>query len=129
MHVQHPDAEACRRRAGLRYGVRDVVKLQIEKHFEPALDHAPDRVWARGDEKLLPYLERASPGIQTIDELERARFLGEVQRDDDPQLRQSHRESRYAGANTFPICRSPGSASSTAWRESRIARSDTCRGA
>ena len=38
MHVQHPDAEARRRGAGLRHGVRDVVELEIEEHAKAALD-------------------------------------------------------------------------------------------
>ena len=82
MHVEHPDAEPRRCRAGLRDRIRNVVKLEIEEDAEAALDHPAHGLGSGGDEHLLADLERAGRRIEPIGERQRVHRIGEIERDD-----------------------------------------------
>ena len=129
VHVDHPDAEPRRRRASLRDRVRNVVELEIEEDAKAALDHPAHRLRPGDDEHLLADLQRAMRRIEAIGERQRVHRVREVERDDDFGIRRGHPGSPCAAASRSPTCRSRGSASSTAGRESRSCRTCTCRAA
>jgi hypothetical protein len=83
VHIEHPNAEACRRRARTGNGVGDVVKLEIQKHVESARDEVADELGAGRYEQLLADLDAAMRRRQLRGERERFTAIREIQRDDD----------------------------------------------
>ena len=79
--VQHPHAKISCRSDGASHRVRDVVKLQIEKHAVPAADERADDVRPRGREELAANLDAANCAAKLVRQLDRLGRRCDVERD------------------------------------------------
>ena len=111
MHVDHPDAEPRRRRAGLRHGIRDVVKLEIEEHAKAAADELAHQAGFGDGEQLLADLDRAQRRVEPGGKAEGAQHVGKVERDDDAGISAFSRIMRAASRLAAPIHANPSGVS------------------
>ena len=91
MNVQHPHAEAGGGGAGLRDGIGNIVKLEIEKDAKAAVNHPPHRLWPGDHKQFFANFQRARRGIEPIHQRHGVRRIGEVERDNDARVDATHR--------------------------------------
>ena len=84
MYVQHPHTQACGRGAGARDGIGDIVKLQVEKDIESAVNQLADQPRAGTREQLAADLELARAGVNFADKTERFFAAAVIKRNDQP---------------------------------------------
>jgi len=90
MNIQHPHTQPGRRGACLRDRIGDVVKLEVQKDIESALDHPTHGFGAGDDEHFLADLQRAGVRVEPVGQCQRVHRVGEVEGDDDAGCGEGH---------------------------------------
>ena len=80
---QKIDAERARGFHAVADGVRDIVKLQVEKYPGPGLPDRMDDRWAATGEKLQPDLVERHGGAELLDQPQGGLLFGYIEGDDD----------------------------------------------
>src|ERR1700674_750390 len=90
MDIDHPYAHSRRRGASLRHGVRNVVKLEVEKNQKSATNQLAHQARLGRGEELLTNFYRAFSRIEPRRQTERRQHVGKVERNDDPRRVSAH---------------------------------------
>ncbi|MNY06606.1 hypothetical protein D3C86_1393680 [compost metagenome] len=90
MHVDHPHAHFRSRLDGHRGGVRDVVELEVQEHFETLVAQGADDFRSAAGEEFFTDFDPAQLRVQLIGQLQCGVTGREIQGDDDRSLAGGH---------------------------------------